>query len=90
MNAGCLLDLVLPKPLTIGPDLTEIYLSGIFGFYRDAEYIIDADENKIKISNACNSYSDPIMSGMILIRDILNPGYVTTTDSFYLKFTDAD
>ena len=84
------MEITIPKPLTIGPELTQIYLSGIFGIFREAEFVIDAKQNKIKISNACLGFSENVLPGTILIENMTNPGYVTSTESFKIKLTDRD
>ena len=52
--------------------------------------MIDAKQNKIKISNACLSFSENTLPATLLIENLTNPGYVTSTESFKIKITDRD
>ena len=42
LNAGCVIDLYLPPPLFIGPDLKSVEISGMFGQLREADVTLDA------------------------------------------------
>ena len=56
LNEGCQIDLYLPRPLFIGPDLTSVVVGGMFGSLRDVPYTLDASRNLVKIAGACRSY----------------------------------
>ena len=56
LDAGCQIDVFIPKPLVIGESLTRVMISGMFGSLREADITIDASRNLIKIDNACMSY----------------------------------
>ena len=56
LNAGCYVDLYIPSPLFIGPELTDIKISGMFGSLRNADVTADADQNLIIINDACPQY----------------------------------
>ena len=56
LNSGCQIDLYIPEPLVIGPELTRVVISGMFGSLRDAEITLDASSNVIKIDGACQTY----------------------------------
>ena len=56
LNAGCLIDVFIPKPLSIGPELSQVTVGGMFGSLRPARINIDATNNKIKIDGACLSF----------------------------------
>ena len=77
------MEITIPKPLTIGPELTQIYLSGIFGIFREAEFVIDAKQNKIKISNACLGFSENVLPGTIICL----PSVVLTWLEYLLLFS---
>ena len=53
LNAGCQIEVYVPKPLFIGSDLSKVVLSGMFGQFRDAPITLDADQNLIKVDDAC-------------------------------------
>ena len=44
----------------------------------------------IKIINACASYRQNVAKATFNIRNLVNPGYVMTSDSFFLEFSDID
>ena len=53
LNAGCQIELYVPKPLFIGSELSRVVLSGMFGQFRDAPITLDTDQNLIVINDAC-------------------------------------
>ena len=56
LEEGCQIELVIPGPLRIGPELTTVEVGGQFGPVVEAIFTIDASRNMIKIVNACSSY----------------------------------
>ena len=56
----------------------------------EAIFTIDASNNMIKIINACASYRQNVAKATFNIRNLVNPGYVMTSDSFFLEFSDVD
>ena len=56
LNAGCQIELTIPKPLFIGPDLTRVQIAGMFGSIRQPNLALDADNGIINIDGACPSY----------------------------------
>jgi hypothetical protein len=90
LNAGCQIDLYIPKPLFIGPGLSIVIIGGQFGSVREAQFILDADQNLIKIAGACPNYRQAFAKATFEIRSLRNPGYVTTSESFYIEFSDRN
>ena len=90
LEEGCQIELTIPAPLEIGPELTAIDVGGQFGSVREASITFDASLNIIKIRNACLSYRQNAAKATFKIRNLVNPGYVMTSESFYLEFSDAN
>ena len=62
----------------------------MFGSLRNADVTADADQNLIIINDACPQYMQNAGSATIKISSLRNPGYVITSDSFYLEIRDAN
>jgi len=90
LNAGCKIDVLIPKPLVIGPEMTRVTISGLFGSIRDAEITLDAELNRIHVQNACLSYRANVVKAVFELSALVNPGYVTTSESFFLEVSDAN
>jgi hypothetical protein len=76
--------------LKIGPELTTVEVGGQFGPVVEAIFTIDASRNMIKIVNACASYRQNVAKATFNIKNLTNPGYVVTSDSFAFEFSDID
>ena len=61
LNEGCQVDLYIPRPLFIGPDLTSVKIGGMFGSKRQAFFSLDTTRNLIKIDQACMNYRSNIV-----------------------------
>ena len=90
LEEGCKIELTIPAPLGIGPELTSVEVGGQFGAVKEALLTIDASQNMIKIQNACESYRQNVAKATFKIRNLVNPGYVMTSESFYLEFSDVN
>ena len=53
LNAGCQIELYIPKPLFIGSELSRVVLSGMFGQFREAPITLDTTQNLIIVNDAC-------------------------------------
>lgn len=90
LDAGCQIDLFIPKPLVIGESLTRVMISGMFGSLREADITLDASRNLIKIDNACMSYRQNVAKASFELQSLINPGYVISSDSFYIEIADVN
>jgi len=70
--------------------LTRVMISGMFGSLREADITLDASRNLIKIDNACMSYRQNVAKASFELQSLINPGYVITSDSFYIEIADVN
>ena len=90
LQDGCKVELTIPAPLGIGPELTEIEVEGQFGARRLARFTIDANLNLITILDACTQYHHNVAPATFRIKSLVNPKYVMTSESFYVEFSDIN
>ena len=90
LNRGCQIELYIPQPLFIGADLLDITIGGLFGSLRQATFTVDATRNLVKIDRACLSYRQNAIPATFELKSFINPGYVITSDSFYIEIMDKD
>ena len=90
LNAGCEIEVFIPKPLVIGPETTRVIIGGLFGSIRDADIRLDAARNMIKIDNACRDYRQNAVKASMEIEALINPGYVVTSESFFVEIADTN